>query len=154
MNTRLLLPATLLALATLAQAEDSQTKTGVSTSATPRTEWNTDPAYWERVLVQKNESQGLRLGKSGWVAKGPVVDGLRRRRSMSDRSAGERFLGLPVVRLFVPQPAPLPPSGGKYFSWGESDRPWVAIATGAAPGSASSNPVTHEARTSLISIVR
>ena len=153
MNAKLLFLAT-LALAALAQAEDSPVKSGVASAANARTEWNTNPAYWERVLSQKNDSQGLRIGKSSWVIKGPINDGLRRQRSTGDRSTGERLLGLPIVRLFVPQPAALPPGGGGYLRWGENDRPWIAIAGGSALGSDSSNPVTHEARTSLVSIGR
>lgn len=154
MNVKLLLPASLLALAVIAQAEDSSPKSTVSTSASSRTEWNTSPDYWERVLVQKREGQELRLGKSGWAIKGPVIEGARRQRSTGERSTSQRLLGLPIVRLFVPQPTTLPPGGGKYLLWGESDRPWLAVAEAAASGSASGNPVTHEARTSLISIGR
>jgi hypothetical protein len=153
MNIKLLLPAILLALAPFAQAEDPQPKHGVSTSASGGTEWNTNPAYWERALSEKRASPELRIGKSGFVVRGPVVEGIRRQQSSGDRSRGKRLLGLPIVRLFVPQPMASPPGGGKYFCWGESDRPWTAIAQGAAAGDLS-NPVRHEARTSLISISR
>jgi len=160
MNAKLLLSASFVSLAAIAHAGDSPTKSSVSTStstttsANARTEWNTNPAYWERVLIQKRDSQDLRLGRSDWRIKGPVVEGIRRQRSTGDRSAGQRLLGLPIVRVFVPQPMASPPGGGKYFRWGESDRPWVAIAEGAAPGGSTGNPVTHEARSSLISIGR
>ena len=154
MNVKQLLPATLLALAALAQAEVSPPKSGVATSTTARTEWNTNPAYWERVLIQKGEAQGLRIGLGDWRVKGAIIEGLHRERSTGDRSAGQRLLGLPIVRLLVPQPMAPPPGGGRYFRWGESDRSWVAIAQGAAPANSSSNPLTHEARTSLISIGR
>jgi hypothetical protein len=153
MNMKLLFPAILFALATFAQAEDSPPKYGVSTSAPSRTEWNTNPAYWERALSEKRVSPELRIGKSGFVIRGPVVEGFRRQRSSGDRSLGKRLLGLPVVRLFVPQPMASPPGGGKYFRWGESDRPWTALAEGAAAGDLS-NPARREARTSLISISR
>ena len=153
MKMKLLLPAILLALAPFAQAEDPQPKYGVATSTPGRTEWNTNPAYWERALSEKRVSPEVRLGKSGFVIRGPVVEGFRRQRSAGDRNLGKRLLGLPIVRLFVPQPMASPPGGGKYFCWGESDRPWTAIATGAVAGDLS-NPVRHEARTSLISISR
>lgn len=154
MNIKLLLPATLLALAAIAQAEDSSPKSGVSTSADTKTEWNTNPAHWERVLIEKRESPGLRIGKSDWRIKGPIVEGIRRQRTTGERSAGQRLLGLPVVRLVVPQPMTSPPGGGKYLRWGASDRQWIAIAEGTALERSSSNPMTHEARTSLVSIVR
>jgi hypothetical protein len=155
MKMKLLLPAILLALAPFAQAEAPQPKDGVSTStSTPgRVEWNTNPAYWERALSEKRVFPELRLGKSGFVIRSPVVEGFRRQRSAGDRSLGKRLLGFPIVRLFVPQPMASPPGGGKYFRWGESDRPWTAIAQGSAAGDLS-NPVRHEARTSLISIGR
>jgi len=160
MKTKLLLAASLVVLTAIAHAGDSPTNSGVSvststsSSANAQTEWNTNPGYWERVLIQKRDSQDLQMGKSGWVLKGPIVEGLRRQRSTGDRSAGQRLLGLPIVRLLVPQPMPSPPGGGKYFRWSDSDRPWVAIVEGAAPGSSSNNPVTHEARTTLVSIGR
>ena len=154
MNIKYLLPLTLLTFAAVAQAEDSSPKSGVATTANARTDWNTSPAHWERVLIEKRESQGLRIGKSGWALKGPIPEGIRRQRSTSDQSAGQRLLGLPIVRLFVPQPMDSPPGGGKYFRWAESDRPWIAVAESATLGKASSDPVTHEARTNLVSIGR
>ena len=154
MNVKLLLPVFLVTLAFFARAEDSKPKYGVATSPKAETGWNTNPAYWERVLGQKRDAPELRIGKSGFVMSGPLLEGVRRQRSSGDRSVGKRLLGLPIVRLFVPGPMPSPPGGGQYLRWGESDRPWIAIAEGGAPGSSTSNPVTHEARTSLISIVR
>ena len=125
-----------------------------STTTTPKaqTQWNTDPKYWERVLRAPKDLPDLKIGKSDYVIGGPLIDGLRRRRPAPDLSRGQRFLRLPIVRLFVPQPMPSPPGGGRYFLWGESSRPWTAIAEGAAAGELS-NPITHEAP-SLISISR
>ena len=154
MKIILLLPASLLALAAIAQAEVPPSPSGGAASATTQTERSTNPADWERVLIQKRDPEGLLLGSSGWRIKGAITEGIRRQRSTGERSVGQRLLGLPIVRLFVPQPLATPPGDGKYFRWGESDRPWIAIAEGAAPGKSSSNPVTHEARTSLISIGR
>ena len=154
MNARALLSAILLELVVTAFAAEAPPKTGISTSSNSRTEWNTNPAYWERVLTEKHDSPGLRVGKSSWVVQGPIIERMRRQRPSGGRSAGERLLGLPIVRLLVPQPTPPPPGGGKYLRWGESDRPWVVIAQGAAPGGSSGNPVTHEARSSLISFGR
>jgi hypothetical protein len=155
MKKKLLLLALLLALAPSAPAEEPQPKFGdsASTSILGRTGWNTNPAYWERALSEKRVSPMLRLGKSGFVIHGLAFEGSRRQQSSGDRSWGKRLLGLPIVRLFVPQPMASPPGGGNYFCWGESDRPWTAIAEGAAAGDLS-NLARHEARTSLISISR
>jgi hypothetical protein len=106
--------------------------------------------HWERVLREKSEPAGVQLGKSDYIVSGPLVDALHRKKAPADRSLGRKLLGLPVVRLFVPQPMPSPPGGGKYFRWGESDRPWVDIASGAPGGN--SNPVTHESRNNLFSV--
>ncbi len=158
MNAKLLLSTSLAALAAIAQAQDSQPKSGVTVSATTRTEWNTNPAYWERILIPKTDSPELRIGKSDWVVKGPLLEGIRRPRSTgerrpSERTAGRRLLSLPIVRLLVPQPIAAPPGGGRYLLWGESDRPWLALAEG-TPAGTTANTLNHEARTSLISILR
>jgi hypothetical protein len=154
MNAKFLLPLTLLASAAITHAEDSPPGSAVATAANPPTAASTITSHWDRALVEKSEPPGVRLGKKDWWIKGPVVEGIRRQRPTAERSAGQRLRELPVVRLVVPQPMETPPGGGKYFRWGESDRPWTAIAAGAAPGRSSSDPLTHEARTSLVSIVR
>jgi hypothetical protein len=152
MNAKSLLLLTVsLGVAGVAFARDTQSSFNTATP-TAQTQWNTDPKYWERFLHGANESPVVKLGKSDYVISGPLVDGLRRRRSSPDLSRGQRFLRLPIVRLFVPLPMPSPPGGGRYFLWGESSRPWSAVAAGAAAGDLS-NPVTHEAR-SLISLSR
>ena len=124
------------------------------TTTTPQaqTQWNTDRKYWERVLREPKELPDVKIGKSDFVISGPLIDGLRRWRSSPDLSLGKRILRLPIVRLFVPLPMPSPPGGGRYFLWGESTRPWTAVAEGAVAGDLST-PVNHEAR-SLISISR
>jgi len=141
-----------LGAAGVASARDEPSHFDTTTTPQAQTQWNTDPKYWERVLQLSKELPDAKLGRSDFVIRGPLVDGLRRLRSTPDLSRGQRFLRLPIVRLLVPRPMPSPPGGGRYFLWGESSRPWSAIAGGGAAGD-QSNPVTHEAR-SLISISR
>lgn len=118
-------------------------------SSTP-SNWNTNPAHWERMIEQRKTSSALQIGKSDFTITGPLVDGVRRKRTTGERSLGKRLLGLPIVRLFVPLPMPSPPGGGRYLLWGESDRPWVSVAQGVPAGDPA---VTHEAR-ALISVSR
>jgi len=154
MKTRLFLAASLLTLAAIAQAQDSSADSSVTTSAEPRSYWKSRSGDFERLLSPKDDSPRVRLGKSGLAAKGPVVEGIVSKRATGERSLGKRLAELPVVRMVVPQPMAPTPGGGKYFRWGESDRPWIAVAQEATTASTSGNLINHEARTSLISIVR
>lgn len=145
--------ASLLALvfAGSALSASAQTTTAqVSTEGSASSQWNTNPKYWERLLEERKAASGIQLGQSDWQVTGPVVNALKQRPLPANASRGKRFLNLPIVRLFVPRPMPTPPGGGRYFLWGESDRPWVAVAQGAPAGDPA---VTHEAQ-SLISISR
>lgn len=114
--------------------------------------WNTNPAHWERRLEQRKNSAELRLGKSDWTISGPLVDGMRRKRSTGERSLGKRLLGLPLVRLFVPQPMPSPPGGGPYFRWGQRDQLWASISQAPAPLGNTDNPIHRDGGVSLISV--
>lgn len=118
-------------------------------SSTP-SNWNTNPAHWERMIEQRKTTSALRIGKSDFTITGPLVEGLRRQRSTGPRSLGKRLVSLPIVRWFVPGPMPSPPGGGRYLLWGESDRPWASVAQGVPAGDPA---VTHEAR-ALISVSR
>ena len=153
MKARLLLFAWLVAATPFALARDARSPFDTSSSPNAQAASNAKQERWEQILIPRRESAGLRLGKSDMVLGGPAIDGIRRHRPSADESLGRRFLGLPIVRLFVPSPSPTPPGGGRYFAWGESDRPWVALAEGGAAGRSSNDPVTHEAQ-SLISIRR
>lgn len=84
------------------------------------------PGWRQGLLYQKPESPLVTLGKSDFVITGPLIEGLRPLRNSADLSRGQRFLRLPVIRLFVPQPMPWPPGTGKYFAWRNSDNalPW------------------------------
>lgn len=129
----------------------AQTDSAELNSSTAST-WNTNPAHWERRLEQRKESTALRLGKSDFAISGPLVDGLRRQRTAGERSLGRRLLGLPVVRLFVPQPMPAPPGGGRYLLWGERDQSWTSYSRAPAPLGTTDNPIHRDSGTALISV--
>jgi hypothetical protein len=145
---RLFIIAFLLASTIWLPAQTNSMELNSSTS----TSWNTNPAHWERMIEQRKTSSALRIGKSDFTISGPLVDGLRRKRFTGERSLGKRLLGLPVVRLFVPQPMPSPPGGGRYFCWGERAESWSSISKAPAPLGNTDNPIHHEAVGTLISI--
>lgn len=100
-----------------------------STSETTLTQ-----AEVERIFRQA-QPKDIPLGKSGFSLGGPIIEGLLPRRLPEGASLGQKLLNLPVVRLFVPQPMPSPPGGGKYFLWREHARSWPSLAKpAAAPG--------------------
>jgi len=143
--------ALLIAFASLARAESTNVSLKASSTSVTMPAWDYSSAHWDRILQVKSNTPSLRIGKSDFIVSGALVEGLRRSRSNKERSLGRKFLELPFVRLVVPRPMPSPPGGGKYFCWGESDRSWTTIVAGASAAS-SSDPVRHEAGTSLISI--
>lgn len=114
--------------------------------------WNTNPAHWERMLEQRKVSSAIQVGRSDFVISGPLVDGVRRKRITGERSLGKRLLDWPVVRLFVPEPMPSPPGGGRYFLWGERDQLWASISRAPAPLGNTDNPIHREVSGSLISV--
>ena len=120
--------------------------------SSPTPNWNTNPAHWERMLEQHKASSALQIGKSDFTLSGPLVDGVRRKRTIGERSLGKRLLGLPIVRLFVPQPMPSPPGGGRYILGGERDQSWASFSRAPAPLGNTDNPIHREVSGSLISV--
>jgi hypothetical protein len=151
MKSRSVVLLSLLASACFALADETKRESDVSVNLNGPSQWNTDPAYWDKLIADESKASALRIGKSDFNIGGPLIEGLRRRRSVPDRSLGRKILGLPIVRLFVPQPMPYPPGGGKYFRWGESSRPWVSTAE-ARGGAGADNLINHEPQNRLISI--
>ena len=88
-----------------------------------------DPARWGSLLTEKHDSPLIALGKSDFSIGGPLVEGFRRLPHQEDLSLGQKFLRLPVIRLFVPGPMERPPGTGRYFAWRNCDLPWTAAAS-------------------------
>jgi hypothetical protein len=154
MNAKMLLLALLLALTPPVRAQDPHRNLDSFMSPKSSTDWDTSLAHWDRLLRERRNSPGLRLGKSDFVFSGPLIEGFHRQRASTDRNLGQKILSLPIVCLFVPQRMASPPGGtGKYFAWGKSSRPWASVTAGIPPGSAFSSSDV-EPRTSLILINR
>jgi hypothetical protein len=79
----------------------------------------------QNFLTQKPDFPVISLGKSDFVLSGPLIEGFRRLPPVENLSRGQKFLRLPLVRLFVPKPMPWPDDGGKYFAWRNSSLPWA-----------------------------
>ena len=91
----------------------------------------TQTERFQNFLVPRSDIPLITLGKSDFVFSGPLVEGFRRLPHQENLSRGQKFLRLPLVRLFVPKPMPMPPEGGKYFAW-RSDQcslPWTRAAS-------------------------
>jgi hypothetical protein len=153
MNTRLLLILLFVWPAAFARGEGDEGVLQASPNSISKSVQNTSPAYWNRVIAEQSEISKLKIGRTDFSVSGPLIDVLHRRQPEQDRSLGRRILGLPVVRLFVPRAMPQPPGGGKYFRWGQSDRPWTLVSENRGIGE-SDNPIRHESRAALISIDR
>ena len=87
------------------------------------------PARWGSLLTEKHDSPLITLGKSDFTISGPLIEGFRRMPRSEDLSRGQKFLRLPIVRLFVPGPMEKPPGTGRYFAWRNCDLPWTAAAS-------------------------
>jgi hypothetical protein len=152
MNAKTVFVAALLLWACVAWGEEIQSNYNSSASSQPSAHWDTSPAHWDQVIREYNNSSALKLGKSDFVVTGPLVSGFRRQRLSSDRSLGEKIIGLPVVNLFVPQRMPRPPGGtGRYFAWGSKDQPWNTVTPPTPPGGAF-DPIGNEPKSGLISV--
>jgi hypothetical protein len=83
-------------------------------------------------LEARHDAPVITFGKSDIVLSGPLVAGLRKLPPQEGLSRGQKFLRLPIVRLFVPGPMEKPPGGtGKYFAWRNENSalPWPAAAS-------------------------
>ena len=87
----------------------------------------------EEFLEQKPAR--LTLGKTDFVMSGALVETFRTQpRSPGERTRVQKFLSLPIVNMFVPEPMPKPGRGGIYFAWGQRDEPWAAVSARASSG--------------------
>jgi hypothetical protein len=88
-------------------------------------------AHWQSLLTQKRDMSVIAVGRTDFVFSGPLVYGFRRLPPEEHLSRTRRFFRLPIIRLFVPGPMPVPTQGGKYFAWrnDECSLPWPAAAS-------------------------
>ena len=102
--------------AATAYAGDSPSTQFKSSTTTPNS--FDQSAQFQGFLTQKSEPSVLVIGRSDFTLQGPLVYGFRRLPHEDNLGLGQKFLRLPVIRLFVPGPMPIPPEGGpKYFAW-------------------------------------
>lgn len=72
--------------------------------------------HWDQLLTRPQTS-GTRIGKSDYTFHAPILEGLLPEK-LQNPSLGRRILGLPIIRLIVPQRMPeAPGGGGHYFAW-------------------------------------
>ena len=77
----------------------------------------------------------LTLGKSDFVMGGALVETFRATpRPAGERTLAQKFLGLPIVNMFVPGPMPKTGQGGKYFAWGQREESWSVVSARPASG--------------------
>jgi hypothetical protein len=129
MNANALLAVAFVSMALTLRAQEKPAQAQFDTSTSRKIlDWD-DPKWWQLMGETRAKSPGVSLGKSDFVVSGPLVDTFRvAPRSWRERSLGEKILDLPIVSLFVPQPMPVSHGTGKYFAWGERDRPWATSA--------------------------
>jgi len=132
MNARIICFVVLLSLDLALDAEEPLMQLDI-VSPRKRFEW-VNPKPSDDPLGQK--SVGIRLGKSDYIARGPLIDTFRLAppRDSGERSLARKILNLPIVNIFVPGPMPKPTRTGKYFAWGEHDTPWPVLTDRPIPG--------------------
>jgi hypothetical protein len=132
MKTKIIALAVLFGAPLLVSAQELQTKLDMYAPLQLSKEWKYSSAIWDQYSgISSNQTPGISLGRSRVTLGGPLIQTFQRPRDWSDLSRGEKFLSLPIINLFVPQPMPRPPGGtGKYFKWGQSDQPWDTVAAG------------------------
>jgi hypothetical protein len=88
------------------------------------------------IAHSKPNPSAIAIGRSDFVLSGQLVYGFRRLPHEEGLTKTQRFLRLPVIRLFVPGPMPNPPeSGGRYFAWKSEESRTLAWTTAASrPG--------------------
>lgn len=115
MNVKLFLLC-FVAVASAAAADGPTTTMQLNTTLYPPPQ-SSDSLHAPIVITPKKDMPVIQMGRSDFVFSGPLVQGFRRLPPQEGLSRGQRFLRLPVIRLFVPQPMPNPPETGKYFAW-------------------------------------
>jgi hypothetical protein len=129
MTANALLAVAFASFALTVGAQEKPAQAQFDTSTPKKTlDWD-DPKWWQLMGETRQKLPSVSLGKSDFVVSGPLVDTFRARsKSWNERTLGEKILDLPIVSLFVPQPMPVSRGGGKYFAWGDRDKPWATVA--------------------------
>lgn len=127
MKTKVFLLCFVTALTAFAADPPSQFQATMSKSM-PLTEAERQQNF----LQARPDRPVIALGKTDFVLSGPLVQAFRKLPPRENLTRAQRFLRLPVIRLFVPGPMENPPGGtGKYFAWrtSECSLPWVEAAS-------------------------
>ena len=104
-------------------------------------------------IFAKRDAPVIALGKSDFVISGPLIAGFRKLPPREDLTRTQRFLRLPIIRLFVPGPEDKPPGGtGKYFAWRNEDSPLPWTVAASRPVGAKGADVRMEPDSALISL--
>ena len=103
-------------------------------------------------LEARRESPVITFGKSDFVIGGPLVAGLRKLPPQENLSRGQKFLRLPIIRLFVPGPMERPSGTGRYFAWKNEDNPLPWPATASRPVAARGATTRVEADSCLVKL--
>ena len=127
MNAKVFLPCFVAALTASAADPPSQLN---STLRTPIQ--ITESERFQALMAPKKGISPIAIGRSGFNFNGSLAYGFRRLPHEEDLTHAQRFLRLPLIRLFVPGPMENPPeTGGKYFAWrsDECSVPWTQAAS-------------------------
>jgi hypothetical protein len=153
MKASLPILALLCSLALPVCGEGTQVVSTVSGSTLPAPKWDPQSKLWKDLISEKPLPAARPIELRAFTLSGPVLEGVRPLPRQTDLSRGRKILNFPVVRLFVPQRMPSPPGGGgNYFAWGESARPWTAVAARAARGDGYSGHGGEELRNGLMTL--
>jgi hypothetical protein len=114
--------------------------------------WNIQSALQPGLPPEELPANGIRFDDTGLALNSPLLATTPAPASSAGASPARRFFRSPVVRFIVPQRLPVP-SGGKYFAWGRSNRPWTALVENATPrGGFAGRPFNPESQNRLLSL--
>jgi hypothetical protein len=116
-------------IVTSVSAQQLQVETG-GVGATKPLDWSA-AQWWTTPAAQV---EGIRLAKSDYRVRGPVIDVFRKSPVREKRSLRQRFFGMPFVSPFATKRSNTPTQRTDYFAWGERAVPWSALADRPIPG--------------------
>lgn len=132
MNPKVIVALFVVTLAAPLRAQEIEPAPPARAQAATQT--NRDLQALRKLLPGISQSQAKPAVTDPLVPSHRFLEEFRFHHTATGRNLAQKVLDLPVVRLLIPQRMPTAPGGiGHYFAWGESSRPWAAIAAGAAP---------------------